>query len=133
MSLKTAPSTDAAALEREVSELRERVADLQSDKVLIEEELREAITGRDQVEAKSAKVLSLSVYRVHQLGQRGDNFSPLPGHHVGIETGRGRTAGVVGSFIPNLSYSAAALKMKLYRVHVIDQSLTLMWKKCCYI
>lgn len=33
-----------AALEKEVGELRERVADLQSDKILLEEELRETVT-----------------------------------------------------------------------------------------
>lgn len=42
------------ALEKELSELRERVADLQSDKVLIEEELKEALTGQDQQEEKSS-------------------------------------------------------------------------------
>ena len=50
-------TADVTALERELSEMKERVADLQSDKMLIEEELKEAITGRDEVEgAKSAKV-----------------------------------------------------------------------------
>jgi len=52
----TTPSDDVANLQKEVGELRERVADLQSDKMLIEEELKEAQAGRDEVEVKSAKV-----------------------------------------------------------------------------
>lgn len=57
VSLLKAPTADVSALEREVGELRERVADLQSDKMLMEEELREAVAGRDEAEdEQSAKV-----------------------------------------------------------------------------
>mgnify|MGYP001804237611 CR=1 FL=1 len=54
--LKTPGSADVTALETELGELRERVADLQSDKVLMEEELREALAGQHQQHEKSTKV-----------------------------------------------------------------------------
>lgn len=49
-------SADMLALEKEVNDLRERVADLQSDKVLIEEELKEAVSSRDQAQGDRTKV-----------------------------------------------------------------------------
>ena len=59
----TTPTADVSALENELGELRERVADLLSDKMLIEEQLRDATAGRDEVEkVRSAKVGQRSVF-----------------------------------------------------------------------
>ena len=60
VTLPVAPSQDVSELESELSALRERVADLQSDKMLMEEELRDTIAERDNAEGdKSAQVRSL--------------------------------------------------------------------------
>lgn len=49
-------SSDISSLKKEVGELRERVADLQSDKILLEEELKEFQVSRDAANSERSKV-----------------------------------------------------------------------------